>query len=73
MELEPELDQETEPDRSQRGRLSLKDFFKNLSTQSKVKNCENSVQNSPMGKLVGETLLSPSKKRRIAVVKKLLK
>ena len=43
--------------------LNLKDFFKTLSTQSKVNNCENSVQNSPKRKLVGETLLSPSKKK----------
>ena len=47
--------------------LNLKDFFKNLSTQSKVKNCENSIQNSPKRKLVGETLLSQSKKTRTSV------
>ena len=51
--------------------LSLNDFFKNLSSQSKVKNCENSVQNSPKRQLVGETLLSPSKKIRIVVAQKL--
>ena len=47
--------------------LSLKDLLKNLSTQSKVKNCENSLQISPKRKLVGESIVSSSKKSRILI------
>ena len=53
--------------------LSLKDFFKDLSTKSKVNNCVNSIQNSPKRKLLEETLSSSSKKIRINDAKNVLK